>query len=145
MRLNTQTDFALRMLMFLATRDGRLATIADVAERYDISRNHLMKVAHLLGQGGFIETVRGRAGGLRLAKPTHHINLGAVIRHIESDAALVECFRPDGGCLISPACRLKGILGQAKDAFFQTLDAYSLADLTRNNEALESLLAEEAA
>jgi len=145
MRLNTQTDYALRLLMFLATREGRLSTIADVASRYDISKNHLMKVAHLLGQGGFIDTVRGRAGGLRLAKPTHRINLGAVVRHIESDAALVECYRPDGACLIGPACRLKGVLGQAMDAFFQTLDAYSLADLTRNNEGLAALLGREAA
>ena len=145
MRLNTQTDYALRMLMFLAIRGDRLTTIAEVADRYGISKNHLMKVAHLLGQGGFIETVRGRSGGLRLAKPSHLINLGQVVRFIESDAALVECFSPNGNCLIGPACRLKSVLGLALDGFHQVLDAYSLADLTRDNAPLAALLGREAA
>ena len=92
MRLTVQTDYALRMLMYLAIHADSLVTIHDVAERYGISKNHLMKVAHGLGRAGFIETLRGRSGGLRLAKPAEDIPLGAVARHFEQGSALVECF-----------------------------------------------------
>ena len=146
MRLNVQTDYALRLLSHLAANDDRLVTIAEVAERYRISKNHLMKVAHMLGQHDLIETMRGRAGGLRLSKPARSIGVGEVVRSMENDFALVECMAPDeGDCLIRRACRLKGILQEAADAFLAVLDQYTLDDLVRRNKPLQALLASEAA
>lgn len=145
MRLNLQSDYALRLLMQLAVTPGRLVTVAEVSERFRISRNHLMKVAHLLGREGFIETVRGRAGGLRLARPPEAISVGEVVRRMEADFAIVDCFPGGGGgCLISPGCRLKGVLREAMDAFLAVLDAATLADLTRKNSLLRDLLQEAA-
>ena len=145
MRLNLQTDYALRLLMHLAVNKDTLCTIAGAAARYRISKNHLMKVAHILGREGFIETVRGRAGGLRLAGPARDINVGAVVRLMEADLAIVECFQ--GGkneCAITPACRLKGALNEALNAFIEVLDHYTLEDLTGRNAKLRALLAEAA-
>ena len=102
-RLTVYTDYALRVLMYLALKEDRLATIAEIAESYDISRNHLMKVAHQLGVAGYVETVRGRGGGLRLAKPIAAIGLGEVVRYTEPDMAIVSCFEPlDAPCVIRP-------------------------------------------
>ncbi len=145
MRLNLQSDYALRLLMHLAASDGELITIKQVAERFHISQNHLTKVAYLLGREGFIETVRGRSGGLRLARKPAAIPIGEVVRYME-DLALVECF-PGGaaGCFIAPACRLKGVLREALDAFLSVLDRYTIGDLTANNAKLRSLLNSEAA
>ena len=146
MRLNVQTDYALRLLMHLAVNQGRLCTITEVAERYAISKNHLMKVAHLLGKEGFIETLRGRSGGLRLARKAADINLGDVVRYAEADFAIVECFEGGAGeCLITPSCRLKSVLHEAVKAFLGALDGYSLDDLVRRNVHLRDLLDEEAA
>ena len=107
MRLTVYTDYALRLLMYLAVKDhgdGGLATISEVAERYGISRNHLMKVAYQLGAAGYIETVRGRGGGLRLAMAASEIGLGDIVRQTEPDMALVPCFNPvDAPCTIRPA------------------------------------------
>jgi Rrf2 family nitric oxide-sensitive transcriptional repressor len=141
MRLNLQSDYALRMLMQLAVSPGRLVTVAEVSERYGISKNHLMKVAHLLGREGFVETVRGRSGGLRLARSPEKITVGEVVRRMESDLAIVECFPGgSGACLIAPGCRLKGVLHTALEAFLSVLDQTTLADLTRKNPGLQSLL-----
>ena len=146
MRLNLQTDYALRLLMHLAVNGETLSTIADVAERYDISKNHLMKVAHVLGREGVIETVRGRAGGLRLAQPADEINVGAIVRLMEADLAIVECFQGGAGeCLITPACRLKGVFREALEAFLSVLDQYTIDELTRRNNKLRLLLQTEAA
>lgn len=146
MRLNMQTDYALRLLMLLAVNTDALVTIAAVADRFSISRNHLMKVAHTLGKAGVVETVRGRAGGLRLARPASEIIVGDVVRQMEGDFALVECFQGGKGeCLITPACRLKGALQEAMSAFLATLDGYSIRDLTTRNTPLASLLKTEAA
>ena len=146
MRLNLQTDYALRLLMHLAVNEDRLCTIADIAERYGISKNHLMKVAHLLGREDFIETVRGRSGGLRLARASSKINVGDVVRRMEADFAIVECFEGGAGeCMITPACRLKGVLNEALKAFLNALDRYTLADLVRRNVQLRDLPGEEAA
>ena len=146
MRLTVQTDYALRMLMYLAIHADSLATIHDVAERYGISKNHLMKVAHGLGRAGFIETLRGRSGGLRLAKPAEDIPVGAVARHSEEGSALVECFPGgNGGCLITPCCKLKSVLAEAQEAFFAVLDQYTVHDLVKRNPALLDLLAGDAA
>jgi Rrf2 family transcriptional regulator, nitric oxide-sensitive transcriptional repressor len=144
-RLNLQSDYALRLLMHLAASDGELITIKQVAERFSISQNHLTKVAYLLGREGFIETVRGRSGGLRLARKPATIRIGEVVRYME-DLALVECFPGGGGgCFIVPACRLKGVLREALDAFLSVLDRYTIGDLTANNPKLRSLLNSEAA
>jgi Rrf2 family nitric oxide-sensitive transcriptional repressor len=145
MRLNLQTDYALRLLMHLAANTQRLVTIAEVAERFRISRAHLMKVAYVLGREGLIQTVRGRAGGLRLAHAPHEIRLGDVLRRIEGDAPLVGCMAGDAGyCVISGACRLKGVLHEAQRAFLDVLDGHTLADLTASPKIL-SLLRERAA
>ncbi len=146
MRLTVQTDYALRMLMHLACRADALVTIHEIAERYAISKNHLMKVAHGLGRAGFIETVRGRSGGLRLARPAEEIPVGAVARRTERASVLVECFPGgNGGCLITPHCRLKSVLEEAQEAFFRVLDRYSVHDLVKRNPALLDLLVGDAA
>ena len=142
MRLTVYSDYALRMLMYLAVKDDGLATIAEIAEAYGISRTHLMKVAHELGVAGFVETVRGRGGGLRLARPRDGITIGEVVRHTEPDMALVPCFAPvDDDCAIERCCVLRKALQKAGDAFLEVLDGYTLADLARPRSALRSLLA----
>jgi Rrf2 family nitric oxide-sensitive transcriptional repressor len=140
-RLTVYTDYALRMLMYLALKEDQLATIAEIAESYDISKNHLMKVAHQLGVAGYVETVRGRGGGLRLAKPIEAIGLGEVVRYTEPDMAIVSCFEPVGApCAIQSCCVLKRALKKARDAFIEVLDGYTLADLVRPQARLTSLL-----
>jgi len=142
MRLNTQTDYALRLLMHLAVNSSRLVTIQEVSDRFSISRNHLMKLASALTHEGFVTSVRGRSGGLKLAKPPEQITVGAVVRCMENDFALVECFQAGRGeCLITPACRLKNVLNDAVAAFLAELDRSTLADLVRSNIPLERLLA----
>lgn len=146
MRLNVQTDYALRLLMHLAVNRDALVTIAEAAERYRISRNHLMKVAYILGREGFVETVRGRSGGLRLAMPAQDICVGEVVRRMEADFALVECFQDGRGeCLITPACRLKGALHEAMAAFLTALDQYTIHNLVTRNPNLRILLGSQAA
>lgn len=141
MQLTLHTDYALRALIYLALSDEG-ATIAEIASRYGISRNHLVKVAHNLGKAGLIETTRGRAGGLRLARPAADINLGQVVRLMEPHFNLVECFdKEHDTCVIAPACGLRRALFEAQQAFLRTLDAYTLADFTRNRKELAPLLA----
>lgn len=141
MRLTTYTDYSLRMLMYLAARDDGLATIADVADAYGISKAHLTKVAHQLGLAGYVATVRGRGGGLRLARAAAGISVGDVVRRTEPDMALVPCFEPlHGHCPITPACGLRGALYEARQAFLAVLDRYSLADLVRRRVDLAALL-----
>ncbi|MGH6717100.1 MAG: RrF2 family transcriptional regulator [Bradyrhizobium sp.] len=129
MRLTSFTDFALRLLMYAAVHDDRLITIEEASEVYDISRAHLMKVTNTLTRAGFLKAVRGRSGGLTLAKPPHKIRLGDVVRVTEPDFALVECFSTDSQCLITRSCRLRGILQEGLAAFNVVLDKYTLADL----------------
>lgn len=141
MRLTYHTDYALRMLVYLALNRGRPSRVADVAESYGISRNHLLKVALRLGRLGYLTNVRGRSGGIALARRPEDINLGDVVRRIEEDFGLVECMRPEGGtCVISPACRLKGVVRKAVEAFLSVFDGYSLADIAGNRELLAELL-----
>ena len=132
MRLTNFTDYSLRVLIYLGTRRGeaRLATIGDVAAAYRISRNHLTKIVHHLAREGYIETMRGKGGGMRLARAPEEISVGTVVRGTEEDFALVECFR-DGNrdCPIIPACVLPPVLGHALQAFFRELDGRTLADL----------------
>lgn len=140
-RLTIYTDYSLRLLMYLAVKEDGLATIAEVAESYNISKNHLMKVAHQLGVAGYIETVRGRGGGLRLAKLAKSIILGEVVRHTEPDMAIVPCFKPiDAFCVIQPSCVLRGALHRAQAAFVKVLDEYSLSDLVQPRTKLQALL-----
>jgi len=129
MRLTGFSDYALRVLMYAATRSDRLITIEETAEIYGISRAHLMKVANQLTRAGFLKATRGRTGGLALAKRPDKIRLSDVIRATEPDFALVECFTPGNNCLITPRCRVKGVLKEALNAFVETLDRYTLADL----------------
>lgn len=129
MRLTNFSDYALRVLMYAATHEDRLITIEETAEVYDISRTHLMKVANQLTRAGYLKAVRGRSGGLALAKRPERINLGDVLRATEPDFALVECFTKDNRCVITPRCRLRGVLYEALAAFTGTLDRYTLADL----------------
>jgi Rrf2 family nitric oxide-sensitive transcriptional repressor len=141
MRLTTYTDYALRLLMYLALKVDELATITEVAESYGISKNHLMKVAYQLGTAGYVETVRGRGGGLRLAKPAAAIGLGEIVRHTEPDMALVPCFKPvDAPCTIRRCCALQRALDQACRAFIDVLDDYNLDDLSRPQAPMRALL-----
>jgi Rrf2 family nitric oxide-sensitive transcriptional repressor len=139
MRLTTLTDFSLRMLIHLAVKPEGRVTIAEVAKAYGISENHLMKVAHLLGQAGYVTTLRGRGGGLTLARPAAEITVGAVVRSMEPDMALVPCFA-DAPCAILPACRLAHTLDAARQAFLGVLDATTIADLAQPQDALRGLL-----
>jgi Rrf2 family nitric oxide-sensitive transcriptional repressor len=123
------TDYALRLLMYVAQHPERLCTIAEVAQVYGISEAHLMKVTHQLGLQGWLETVRGKGGGMRLAHPPSNINLGAVVRGVEPDFYLAECLAPNNACVLSGNCGLTGILSSALAEFFAHLDHYSLADL----------------
>ena len=146
MRLNVQSDYALRLLMQLAVQDGELVTIAEVAERFGVSKNHLMKIASVLARQGYIESARGRLGGLRLARPAGQVRVGEVIRCTEADFAIVECFQEGKSqCLITPCCKLQRVLGEAVEAFLAVLDRYTLEDLVRRNAELRLLLAKEAA
>jgi Rrf2 family nitric oxide-sensitive transcriptional repressor len=132
--------------MFLAANPGRLSTVAEIAGRFNVSQAHLMKVVHRLGRAGYVETVRGRSGGLRLAGDGSAIWVGDVVRHMESDLAPVECLSAAGGrCRITPCCRLKGVLATAMAAFLAALDEHSIADLARANDALTRLLGGRAA
>jgi len=129
MKLLTSTDFALRVLMRLsATPDEHVSTHA-LARELVISRHHLHKIVQYLTEAGLVRTIRGARGGVMLARPASEIRVGEVIRSHEHDQALVECFRTDGGaCNLLPRCHLRGMLDAAKNAFYQHLDRYTLAD-----------------
>jgi Rrf2 family nitric oxide-sensitive transcriptional repressor len=129
MRLTAMTDYALRLLMYVAQRPDRLCTIAEIAQAHGISKAHLMKVTHQLALRGWIETVRGKGGGMRLARAPARIRLGAVMRDIEPDFDIVECFAAGDACNLSGHCRLAGALGGALRSFLAHLDGFTLADL----------------
>ena len=141
MKLTAFTDYSLRVLMYLATEPNRRATIAEICTAFDIKENHLTKVVHHLAKGGWIETVRGKGGGLTLARPADAIFVGEVVRGTEGDAVPAECFSPGGSnCAIVRCCGLKGVLAEAVDAFQAVLDRYTLADITQNQKALSAVL-----
>ena len=129
MRLTTMTDYSMRLLMYVAQHPERLCTIAEVAHAYDISEAHLMKITHQLGLRGWLETVRGKGGGMRLAAAPADINLGAVVRSIEPDFFLVDCLGSDAVCMLTGSCRLTSIVSGALRSFMQHLDGHTLADL----------------
>ncbi len=171
MKLTNYSDYALRSLIYLAVKPEPqvLANISDIAESYQISKSHLTKIIHQLGQLGYIETIRGKNGGIRLASAPEDINLGVLIKQIEPDFALVECFaatvptldnveqsglpiklidptasnsslRTKQGCVISPVCRLKGVFFEALSAFVNVLEGYTLADIITNKVELAEIL-----
>lgn len=129
MRLTTMTDYALRLLLYIGQNRDRLCTIAEVARVYGISEAHLMKITHQLGLGGWIETVRGKGGGMRLAREPDQINLGELVRSVEPDFALVECLGVGDVCSLSGNCGLTEVFSDALDAFMARLDAVTLADV----------------
>jgi Rrf2 family nitric oxide-sensitive transcriptional repressor len=129
MRLTTMTDYALRLLMYVGQHPQRRCTIAEIAQAHRISEAHLMKITHQLGRRGWIETVRGKGGGMRLAHAPGEINLGEVVRSVEPDFAVVECLAQGSRCAIAGHCRLTGVLDGALRAFMAHLDGRTLADL----------------
>lgn len=140
MRITLHSDYALRMLIYLAVHPDQPITVGEIATSYGISRNHLLKVALNLSKGGFVETTRGRSGGLRLARPAAEITVGAVVRHLEEDFAIVECLKNGGGaCTISPVCLMKGVFREALSAFISVLDRHTIGEMTRDTGALIAL------
>ncbi|MFP4648785.1 MAG: RrF2 family transcriptional regulator [Halorhodospira sp.] len=142
MRLTRHSDYALRVLLFLGAADGRLVTIGAIAECFGISRNHLTKVVNRLAAHGFVETVRGKHGGIRLAMSAQQLSLGQLLRCTEEDFTLVECFSTeDRHCRIEGNCAVRTALNEALEAFLAVLDRYTLADLLHNRVALARDLA----
>ena len=139
MRLNRSSDHALRLLMYLAANPEQRHTIADIAAHYRISRMHLMKIAHQLSVLGYVDSSRGKGGGLQLAQAAHTVPLGQLLRHTEADCQLVECMGADASCVLQGCCKLTGILYGALHAFFSYLDGYTLADLV-SDEGLRQIL-----
>ena len=132
MNLTLYTDYSLRVLLYLGSKGDQPATITEISEAYGISRNHLVKVVHGLGKTDYIETVRGKGGGMRLSMPPEEIVIGEVVRLTEPNFYMVECFdEVNNGCVLSASCGLKGVLGQAFQAFIQVLDGYTLASFLR--------------
>lgn len=143
MRLTVYSDYSLRVLMYVALHPDGRPTISEIAASYGISRNHVMKVVYQLGVAGYVTTLRGKNGGLRLGRPAAEIGLGELVRHTEPDMALAPCFEGanGGGCPITPACKLRRALWEARTAFLDVLDGYTLADLLENRAPLADLLA----
>jgi len=142
MRLTTFSDYTLRVLMYLAIHRDRLATIPEIAEAYGISENHLMKVVHQLARARVIESVRGKGGGLRLAREPEAIRIGAIVRASEGETPIVECLSDESpGCRIAPVCKLQDVLVDAFEALYEKLDRYTLADLVAKPKPLLTALA----
>ena len=141
MQLTKFTDYALRTLLHLAMADGRLLSTKDIAGIHEARYNHLAKVTQWLAAEGYIITTRGRSGGIRLAKDTKDINIGSIIRKLESQSPLVECMQSDGGnCRLSSACGLSIVLVKAQEAFFKVLEDFTLADLIVEHPGMANLL-----
>lgn len=136
MRLSLFTDYSLRVLMFAALKDKSFS-LSEVATAYDISRHHLVKVVNYLAKLGYLETRRGRGGGITLAMQPSDIRVGMVVRRTEGMPPMVECFDKDHNtCAISGACRLNGVFAQALTAFYDTLDCHTLSDLVAGTEGM---------
>lgn len=140
MRLTYFSDYAFRVLMYLSVTRDRRCTIREISDAYGISRAHLMKVVNLLTREGFITAQRGPSGGLTLALPPEQIRLGDVIRKTEDDLGLVECFRPENTCRLTPSCALAPALSRAMHAFLAELDKQTIADLVRRPQPIRRLL-----
>lgn len=141
MKLTTFTDYSLRVLIYLAAQPERRATIAEIATVFGVSEHHLTKVVHFLGQAGWLSNARGKGGGLALARAPELIGVGSVVRQTEGVDVVAECFEAGGGtCAITSVCRLRGVLGEALDAFYAVLDRHTVADLAGNHQALAKVL-----
>ena len=139
MQLTLFTDYALRTLVFLALQpEQHLSTTTEVADRFSISRNHVVKIVHQLGMKGYIDTIRGKHGGIRLARASAEINLGDLIADMENMSCLMDCQRE--GCRLSPGCRFQSIMRKAMRAFMAVLAEFTLADLVRDEERMCDLL-----
>ncbi|WP_448188845.1 Rrf2 family transcriptional regulator [Azospirillum sp. sgz301742] len=139
MQITRYTDYGIRVLTYCALKRDALATTQEIADRHGISGNHLVKVVQELSRLGYVDAVRGKGGGLRLARAPDAINLGELVRHLE-DMELVECFASGNACRVTPACRLKGILGEALAAFIGVLSRYTLADVVAAPAEMARLL-----
>lgn len=141
MRLTLQTDYALRILMFAGIRGEKLSTIDEIVTRFEISEGHVMKVVHRLGQQGYLETIRGKNGGMRLARKPSLIRVGAVVRDMEEELGVVGCLQGEKGfCRIERSCVLRGALSEATNAFLAVLDRFTIADLISPGRPLAKLL-----
>ena len=140
MRLTLHSDFALRVLIQVGLNGDRLTTIDEIAESFGVSRNHLTKVVNDLSQKGYLDTVRGRRGGMRLKRAPRDINIGQVVRDTEDNLCVVGCLESRGYCRIERVCVLRGMLHDATEAFLAVLDAHTLADLIKPQRSLASLL-----
>jgi Rrf2 family transcriptional regulator, nitric oxide-sensitive transcriptional repressor len=140
MRLTLHTDYALRVLIHVAISDGKLITINDIAESFDVSKQHLMKVVSNLSQNGYLDTVRGRKGGIRLRRSPRDINIGEMVRMTEDKLDVIGCLGRRDYCPIERICVLRCVLRDAIQAFLAVLDGYTLADLIKPQRALSSLL-----
>jgi Rrf2 family nitric oxide-sensitive transcriptional repressor len=128
-RITLYTDYSLRVLLFVALKGDQISTIGEIAEAYGISKNHLRKVVHELSTKGYLAASRGKNGGMYLKRDPAQINIGALVRDLEQDLKIVECFAGEGNCVLTPACELKKVFARALQAFFECLDKYTLADL----------------
>lgn len=140
MRLTTFTDYALRVLLHVATAPDGRTTVAEVARAYAVSEHHLVKVVHRLGQAGLLSNSRGNGGGLRLARRPETITVGEVVRRTEGDTLLADCFGEGGRCALVGTCRLVEVLREADAAFYHTLDRYTLRDLLGEPRRIASIL-----
>ncbi|WP_425090403.1 RrF2 family transcriptional regulator [Tropicimonas sp. S265A] len=143
MRLTTRTNLAMRTLMYCAVNTGRNIRTSEVAKATNASENHLGQVINMLGQKGFIETVRGRGGGIRLARDPEDITVGGVFRVFEAGVPFAECFADDCTCPLVSVCRLKGALGEALTAFYRSLDKITLSSLVKDNSGLKTLFSDD--
>ena len=140
MRLTNYSDYALRVLTYLGLKREELSTITEIADCYGISRNHVVKIVHHLGQLGYVDTLRGKNGGIRLARSPEKINIGQVIRHTEASMDIVECFSNQNSCIIGCSCVLRTAISEALSAFMAVLDDYTLADLMAPRRQLSKKL-----
>jgi Rrf2 family nitric oxide-sensitive transcriptional repressor len=140
MRLTLHTDYSLRVLIHVAVADGKLVTISDIAKTFEISKQHLMKVVNNLSQKGYLDTLRGRGGGIRLRHSPQDINIGQIVRETEETLSVIGCLQQRGYCPIQRVCVLRGVFHEATEAFLRVLEKYTLADLIKSRSALSSLL-----
>ena len=140
MRLTLHTDYALRVLMYVGVKGDALSTIPEIINHFDISRGHVMKVVHYLGRLGYLETIRGKRGGIRLARKPAQINVGTVVRDMKEELGVLGCLQGgEGYCRIEECCVLRSALRDATHAFLATLDRYTLADLIKPRPLLRLL------
>jgi len=141
MELSRFSDYALRVLMYAAARESEKITLGELAQAYRISHHHLVKIVHYLGKLGYLKNTRGRCGGIRLGVPAAEIRVGDIIRKTETHLNLAECFDPASNmCKLSPHCQLKGVFHEARAAFLEVLDRYTVADLVQSRAPLLRLL-----